>query len=137
MAFEVVERDGTRFAEIIWAGTMAEQSTFFSPPESSFQFGILARPTGFFEAPHHHKPLTRTITDLQQMFFVQRGVVAVGFYDADGRMFREVTLRTGDAINLMHGAHSIRVIESMQSISVKQGPFLGDENDKVEIEVAK
>jgi hypothetical protein len=29
----------------------------------------------------------------------------------------------------------VRVLEDMQCISVKQGPFLGDANDKVELPV--
>ena len=66
------------------------------------------------------------------MFVVQRGVVAMSFYRPDGSLLRDVTLRAGDAINLVHGAHSLRVIEDMQCISVKQGPFLGDEMDRVE-----
>jgi anti-sigma factor ChrR (cupin superfamily) len=134
---EVIERGGTRYAEIIWASESVEQSTFFSPDDSSFQFGILARPTGFIEAAHYHPSDTRTITDLQQMFVVQRGVVAVDFFDKDGRKFHEVVLRVGDAINLVHGSHAIRVLEDMQSVSVKQGPFLGIERDKVEIEIVK
>jgi hypothetical protein len=44
-------------------------------------------------------------------------------------------LKAGDAIVLIHGIHAIRVIEDMQAISVKQGPVLGDEKDKVLIEV--
>jgi hypothetical protein len=137
MAIEVVEHGGIRYAEIIWSGTTAERSTFYSPPDSAFQFGILARPKGFVEAPHVHKKIERTVDDLQQMFVVQRGVVAVDFYDAGGRRFREVVLRQGDAINLVHGAHSIRVLEDMQCLSVKQGPFFGAENDKIDIQVAK
>ena len=43
-----------------------------------------------------------------------------------GRLLREVTLHAGDAIVLIHGVHAIRVLEDMQAISVKQGPFLGD-----------
>ena len=131
--FEVIEHEGVRFAELIWADASVEQSKFFSPAESSFQFGLLARPTGFIEAAHYHKPIERKISDLQQMFVVQRGAVAVAFFDRAGAQFREVVLRTGDAINLVHGTHSIRVIENLQAISVKQGPFFGDENDKIEI----
>ena len=37
----------------------------------------------------------------------------------------------GDAIVLIHGTHAINVIEDMQCISVKQGPFLGTEFDQV------
>jgi hypothetical protein len=69
------------------------------------------------------------------MFVVQRGIVAVQLYDDNGEMFREVVLSQGDAIVLIHGVHSLRVIEDMQCISIKQGPFLGTEYDKVNIEV--
>jgi hypothetical protein len=137
LAVESIEYDGIKYAEIIRADTMVEQTTFFSPPESSFQFGLLAHKAGFVEAPHYHKPITRAIKDLQQMFVVQRGVVAVELYDDEGNLLREIIMHPGDAIVLIHGIHGIRVIEDMQCISVKQGPFLGTESDKVFVEVKK
>lgn len=132
---ETVEHNGTKYAEIIWAGTAVKETRFFSPADSSFQFGLLAHQAGFIEPAHYHKPVKRVIDDLQQMFVVQRGVVAVDFFDADGKKFREVVLRTGDGIVLIHGTHAVRVLEDMQCISVKQGPFLGAENDKINVEV--
>jgi hypothetical protein len=135
MALEVVTHDGIRYAEIIWANTRVEMTTFFSPAESSFQFGLLAHKAGFTEPPHYHREFERTIRDLQQMFVVQRGVVGVQLFTDNGRMLREVELRQGDAIVLIHGTHAIRVIEDMQCISVKQGPFLGAEYDKVLVDV--
>lgn len=134
---ENIEYKGTRYAEIIWASERVEKTTFFSPAESSFQFGLLAHEAGFFEPPHYHRPFAREINDLQQMFVVQRGVVAVQLYTDEGDVFREVTLKAGDAIVLIHGVHSLRVIEDMQCISVKQGPFLGTDYDKVNVEVKK
>ncbi len=47
-------------------------------------------------------------------------------FSDEGELLREVELRAGDAIVLIHGVHAIRVIEDMQCISVKQGPFLGE-----------
>lgn len=131
MSIEQIEFNGTRYAEVIWADTHVEQTTFYSPAESSFQFGLLAHKAGFVEPPHYHKPFTREIADLQQMFVVQRGVVVVELYTDDKSLLSEVTLKAGDAIVLIHGVHAIRVLEDMQCISVKQGPFLGAENDKV------
>jgi hypothetical protein len=87
------------------------------------------------EAPHYHQPFSRPVDDLQQMFVVQRGVVAVDLFADDGSKLREVILRQGDAIVLIHGVHGVRVIEDMQCISVKQGPFLGPEYDKVIVPV--
>lgn len=131
MSVESIEVNGIKYAEIIWANTQVEETTFFSPPDSSFQFGLLAHKAGFAEPPHYHKPVTRTIDDLQQMFVVQQGIVVVELYSDDGVLLREVVLHPGDAIVLIHGVHAIRVIKDMQCISVKQGPFLGTENDKV------
>ena len=133
MSIEVIEHDGTTYAEILWADARVETTRFFSPPESSFQFGLIAHDAGYVEEPHYHKAVPRTITDLQQMFVVQRGVVEVLLYTDDGRLHREVRLGAGDAIVLIHGVHAIRVVEDFQAISVKQGPFLGDEEDKVEV----
>jgi hypothetical protein len=134
---EAIDYDGKHYAEVIRANARVEKTRFFSPAESSFQFGLLAHEAGFIESAHYHRPFSRTIDDLQQMFVVQRGVVAVDLYADDGTKLREVILKAGDAIVLIHGVHAIRVIEDMQCISVKQGPFLGAEYDKVIVEVAE
>ena len=86
---------------------------------------------GLIEPPHYHREFERPIKDLQQMFVVQRGVVGVQLFSDEGELLREVELKAGDAIVLIHGVHAIRVIEDMQCISVKQGPFLGEQYDKV------
>jgi hypothetical protein len=135
MSIEVIARDGVTYAEIIRSDARVEVTRFFSPPESSFQFGLLAHEAGFVEAPHYHKPFTREINDLQQMFVMQRGVVVIDLFTDEGVKFEEVTLRAGDAIVLIHGIHAVRVIEDFQAISVKQGPFLGTENDKIEVHI--
>ncbi len=133
MPAEVIEQDGTKYAEIIWADLEVEHTTFFSAAESSFQFGLLAHAAGYVEDPHYHKAVERRIDDLQQMFVVQRGIVDVMLYTDDGRLFRTVRLGAGDAIVLIHGVHAIEVVEDFQALSVKQGPFLGDEEDKVPV----
>jgi hypothetical protein len=133
MGAEVIEKAGTKYAEVIWADTSVEGSTFFSPPESSFQFGLLAHSAGYQEEPHFHRARRREINDLQQMFVVQRGVVDVQLFTDEGRLFREVRLRPGDAIVLIHGVHAIKVVEDFQALSVKQGPFYGDEEDRVSV----
>ena len=69
------------------------------------------------------------------MFVVQKGEVVVELYSDEGELIKEITLKNGDAIVLIHGIHAIRVIEDMQCISIKQGPFLGSDNDKINVEV--
>jgi hypothetical protein len=135
MTLEVIEHGGIRYAEIIRATARAEKSVFFSPAGQSLQFGLLAHEAGFIEPAHFHPRIERKINDLQQMFVVQRGIIAIDFFDESHALFRTETVGVGDAVLLIHGVHAIRVIEDMQCVSVKQGPFLGVENDKVNIQV--
>jgi len=135
LGIESVQYGGVRYAEVIRADVRVEKTTFFSPPESSFQFGLLAHAAGFVEPPHFRRAIPRTVHDLQQMFTVQRGVVAVQLYTNDGRFIDEIVLNAGDSIVLIDGVHAIRVIEDMQCVSVKQGPFMGDASDKVFVDV--
>ena len=137
MTAEVISYNGIKYAEVIRADMRVDQTQFFSPAESSFQFGLLAHAAGFAEPPHYHKPFPREVTDLQQMFVMQRGRVVVELYSDEGELLREIELKAGDAIVLIHGVHALRVLEDFQAVSVKQGPFLGTENDKVSVKVKK
>ena len=71
------------------------------------------------------------------MFIVQKGKVQVDLYSNKKKLIRKIILKKGDAIVLIHGIHAIKVLENMQCISVKQGPFLGPEFDKVNIKKKK
>lgn len=137
MTAEVITFNGVKYAEVIRGDIRVDKTRFFSPPESSFQFGLLAHPAGFMEPPHYHKPFPREVTDLQQMFVMQRGRVVVELYSVSGELLREIELKAGDAIVLIHGVHALRVLEDFQAVSVKQGPFLGTENDKINVSVKK
>ena len=119
------------YGEVIRAGARVAHSTFVSAADSSMQMGLLAHGAGFVEVPHVHKEIPRTIKDLQQFLVVQRGRVAIDFFDEAGALLQTVELLPGDAMLLMNGGHSLRVLEDAQCVSVKQGPFLGVENDKI------
>lgn len=128
---ELVIYKKKHYAEIIRSTLKVKTTHFFSPAKSSFQFGLLAHKKGFEEPAHYHRPFKRTIKDLQQMFVVQKGKVRVDLFSDTKKLIKKVILKKGDAIVLIHGIHSIKVLEDMQCISVKQGPFLGPAFDKV------
>lgn len=137
MTAEVITYGGIKYAQVIRANVRVDKTQFFSPPESSFQFGLLAHPAGFSEPAHYHKPFPREVTDLQQMFVMQRGRIVIELYSDEGKLLREIELGPGDAIVLIHGVHAVRVLDDFQAVSVKQGPFLGTENDKINVDVKK
>jgi len=128
---ELVIYKKKHYAEIIRSALKVKTTQFFSPAKSSFQFGLLAHKKGFEEPAHYHRPFKRTIKDFLQMFVVQKGKVRVDLFSDSKKLIRKVYLKKGDAIVLIHGIHAIKVLEDMQCISVKQGPFLGPSFDKV------
>src|SRR5215469_16169374 len=108
MTAEVITYGGIKYAEVIRAGVRVDKTQFFSPPESSFQFGLLAHQAGFSEPPHYHKPFPREVTDLQQMFVMQRGRVVVELYSDKGEPLRHIQPRARDAILLIHAVPGLR-----------------------------
>lgn len=134
---ELIIYKNKHYAEVIRSSLKSKSTIFFSPEQSSFQFGLLAHEKGYKERPHYHRKFKRTIKDLQQMFVVQKGKVRVDLFSDDKKLIKKITLNKGDAIVLIDGIHSIVVLEDMQCISVKQGPFLGVEFDQVHVDVKK
>jgi hypothetical protein len=133
MTVEVIEFGGIRYAEVLRASLIVSKTEFFSPAESSFQFGIISHKAGYREAPHFHSSVLRTIDTVQQMFVVQQGIIDVEFFDGERRRIGVVRLSKGDSISLVSGGHAISVIEDAQCVTVKQGPFLGDALDKIDL----
>ena len=125
--------EGKRLAEVLLADQKVNKTTFFSNPNSSFQFGYVAHKKGYQEEAHFHKEIEKKISDVSQVLFVQRGVVVVDFYNDNKTKLTEVSLKKGDAINIITGIHRIRILEDCQCLTVKQGPFISDEMDKVEV----
>ena len=121
------------YAEIIRSDIRVDKTTFFSNSSSSFQFGIVSHKKGYEEKPHYHKVFDRKITDCQQMLFVQYGKVEVIFYDKSKKEISNTKLKQGDSINIVKGIHAIKMIENSQCITVKQGPFISPEEDKIDV----
>ena len=130
---ETIEYKGTSYALVLRKGLEVEATTFFGSAEDSLQVGILQRPKGYIEPPHVHKTQPKVIHDVQQMLHVTKGSGEVAFFADDGREVGSVALEEGDTVLLIDGGHSLRVSEDLTCIVVKQGPYLGPEEDKVEL----
>ena len=130
---ERIHHQGKTFAIVLRKDLKVEKSTFLTPDESSLQLGFIIHTKGYVETPHIHKPVERVIRNLQQMLFVEKGLVALDFFSDAGEMVKSVEVGQGDTILIMEGVHSIRVLQDLKCLTVKQGPFLGAGEDKIEI----
>jgi mannose-6-phosphate isomerase-like protein (cupin superfamily) len=62
------------------------------------------------------------------VLFIKRGRLRVDFYDNDQKYLESRILQAGDVILLATGGHGFEVLEEIEMIEVKQGPYAGDDD---------
>lgn len=107
-----------------------EGITFFTENDSSQQVAYMKHPVGKVIEPHFHNSVKRIIYDTQEVLYIKKGILKVDFYDINQNIQGSEFLNEGDLIILIQGGHGFSVVEDLEMIEIKQGPYLGD-NDKV------
>jgi mannose-6-phosphate isomerase-like protein (cupin superfamily) len=131
---ERIEFDGVEFAIIVRGGEAEPGVHFFTPHHYSQQLAVMRHPTGHLIGAHVHNPVPRAVQFTQEVLFLRRGTLRVDFYTNGGAYLDSRELRSGDVILLVSGGHGFEVIEDVDMIEVKQGPYAG-EQDKTRFEV--
>jgi len=101
---------------------------FFTPNDLSQQLAYMRHPAGKVIDPHIHNPVSRSVQYTQEVLFIKRGRLRVDFYDNDRNYIGSRILEGGDVILLATGGHGFEVLEEIEMIEVKQGPYAGDQD---------
>jgi len=125
---ERIEHDGVPLALIVRREFAEPGIHFFTPGEFSQQLGFMRHPAGKVIEAHVHNPVPRTVAYTQETLFIRRGRVRVDFYAKDQTYLESRELKGGDVILLIQGGHGFEVLEELEMIEVKQGPYAGDED---------
>lgn len=99
---------------------------FFTPAEFSQQLAFMRHPAGKIIDPHVHNPVSRSLQYTQEVLFVKSGKLRVDFYDQQRQYLESRILEGGDVILLASGGHGFEILEEIEMIEVKQGPYAGD-----------
>lgn len=109
--------------------------SFFTPNDLSQQLAFMRHPAGKIIQPHVHNPVPREVHYTQEVLFIRRGALRVDFYDPAQNYLESSMLHAGDTILLATGGHGFEVVEEVEMIEVKQGPYAGD-SDKTRFEAS-
>lgn len=124
--FVRVEQDGQMLAMIVRHHFSDPGITFFTDNELSQQMGFMRHPVGKVIEPHVHNHISRHVNYTQEALFIRKGKIRVDFYsDAQKYLFSHV-LESGDVILLVSGGHGFEILEEVEMIEIKQGPYAGD-----------
>ena len=125
MKEEIKFKDET-LAMIIRNNFEKEGISFFTPDDFSQQLAYMKHPKGKEIIPHVHNPVKREVFYTNEVLFIKKGQLRVDFYSNEKIYFESRVLNEGDVILLVSGGHGFCVLEDIEMIEVKQGPYAGD-----------
>ena len=99
---------------------------FFTPDDFSQQLAYMRYPAGKIIEAHVHNPISREVYFTQEVLFLKRGKLRVDFYDDRQNYLESRILEAGDVILLAGGGHGFEVLEEIEMIEIKQGPYAGE-----------
>lgn len=120
-------------AIIIRSNDEAQGVKFYTPNEFSQQIASMGHPKGKIIQPHVHNSVTREVSFTKEVLVIKKGSLRVDFYDDSQNYLKSRILYQGDIILLAKGGHGFEVLEDLQMVEVKQGPYAG-EQDKTRFE---
>ncbi len=101
---------------------------FFTPDEFSQQLAYMQHPVGKVILPHVHQAVPREVQYTQEVLFLKRGKLRADFYNQQQQYLESHLLSAGDVILLITGGHGFEVLEEIEMIEVKQGPYVGEQD---------
>lgn len=126
---EEIKDNNELLALILRAGFNKPGITFFTPDDLSQQLAYMSHPAGKVILPHVHNPVAREVHYTQEVLVLRKGKLRVDFYNKNQDYLFSRMLHAGDVILLATGGHGFEVIEPIEMVEIKQGPYAG-ENDK-------
>ncbi|MEX2016819.1 MAG: hypothetical protein WD873_09245 [Candidatus Hydrogenedentales bacterium] len=123
---ERITHAGELLALIVRDGYSKPGISFFTPHDLSQQLAYMHHPAGKVIEAHIHNPVARSVAYTQETLFIKRGRLRVDFFSGRQEYLESRELTAGDVILLVGGGHGFEVLEELEMIEVKQGPYAGD-----------
>jgi hypothetical protein len=101
---------------------------FFTPDDFSQQLAFINHPVGEIIQPHVHNFVPRGVQYTQEVLFIRKGKLRVDLYNNQQEYLESCVIESGDVILLVNGGHGFEVIEEIEMIEVKQGPYIGEQD---------
>lgn len=103
---------------------------FITPNEYSQQVAYMHHSKGKVIDAHIHNLVHRNVVMTQEVLFIKKGILRIDFYDEYEDYLESRDLHAGDVILLVSGGHGFQVLEEVEMIEVKQGPYAGEDDKK-------
>ena len=131
---EKITHNGLDYAIIIRGGVKVDGAKYFTNSDSPLQLGVQQHKKGYSEPAHFHKIMRRNIDQVHQVSYYIEGKAKYEFFDTSNNVFYSTIINGGDTILVTENSHKMTILEDINTITIKQGPYLGMGDDQVLIE---
>ena len=97
--------------------------TFFTPNESTQQFGYIKHKKKHIIKPHLHKKRQTKIYYTTEVILILKGILRVDFYNQFKKYLFSKILKSKDIIMLVSGGHGFKILKDVEMLEIKQGPY--------------
>lgn len=104
---------------------------FLTPNSLSHQVGFIKHKAKHIIKPHKHFKNIRRIEYTSEVLIIQKGKLRVDFYSDNEKYLFSKIIKKNDIIILNSGGHGFKVLETVEMIEVKQGPYNSNSDKKV------
>lgn len=111
---------------VVWVRSHTDRKQgpeFFTPNSADMQVGFLKYPERHVIEAHRHMPVSRILVRTPETLVICRGKLAFDIYTDLGSPVFSGVAEAGDVLILLRGAHGFRVLEDVEILEVKQGPY--------------
>lgn len=126
--FTEIRHKGDLIAIIVSHRFDARGIHFFTPNSFSQQLAYMHHPAGKIIPAHVHNSVPREVEYTLEVLFIKRGRLRVDFFSVQQSYLESRILEAGDTILLAKGGHGFEVLEELEMIEVKQGPYAGEQD---------
>ena len=119
----ICDSAGNQLALVVKSLFSPNRIDFLTPDTFGQQVAYMNRPKGEIIQAHIHEPISRTLIGTQEVLYIRKGRIRVDFYESDRTYVSSMVLEAGDLMLLNTGGHGFEVLEDIDMIEIKQGPF--------------
>jgi len=101
---------------------------FLTKDEDYMQVAYFGHPAGHEIIPHYHNRIPREIDYTCETLIMRKGIMQVDFYE-NKEIIHTFRMYSGDVLTIFGGGHGFKMIDDVEMIEIKQGPYMGV-NDK-------
>lgn len=101
--------------------------SFLTDNDQFQQVAYMQHQSGHEILPHYHNKIPRTVDYTSETLVIRKGILSVDLYEHEKTIY-SFELKEGDILTLFFGGHGFKVLDSVEMIEIKQGPFVGPED---------